>query len=85
MRISTYPTHFVQTVTVEINTNRDSHCIIALTSETGKILRMMGVDLNQGHNHITIDDLDALTAGTYLLHVKNVDGDFLYDTELIKP
>ena len=57
MEIATYPEKFSDDITVEISADSEDHCIIVLSNQMGRILRMMGVNVNQGKNKIHIDNV----------------------------
>ncbi len=84
MEISTYPEKFSDDITVEISAETEDHCIIVLANQSGRIRRMMGVNLNQGKNNIHVENVDTLESGLYQLSVKNTDSTLLYTSILTK-
>ena len=84
MEIATYPEKFSDDITVEISADTEDHCIIVLSNEMGRILRMMGVNVNQGKNQIHVDNVIDLDAGIYQLSVKNTNSNILYTSILTK-
>ncbi|HEY4154892.1 MAG TPA: hypothetical protein VGM24_05685 [Puia sp.] len=84
MEISSHPEKFSNDIIVEIRTESEDHCIIVLTNHSGRIRRMMGVNLNQGQNDIHVENVDTLEAGLYQLSVKNTDSTLLYTSILTK-
>ena len=84
MEIATYPEKFSNDITVEISADTEDHCIIVLSNEMGRILRMMGVNVNQGKNQIHVDNVVDLDAGNYQLSVKNTNSNILYTSILTK-
>jgi|SRR5664279_260708 len=84
MEISTYPEKFSDDITVEISAESEDHCIIILSNHLGRILRMMGVNINQGKNQIHMDNIRSLDAGLYQLSVKNTQSNILYSSILTK-
>jgi hypothetical protein len=84
MEIATYPEKFSDDITVEISADSEDHCIIILTNNLGRILRMMGVNVNQGKNQIHMDNVRTLEAGLYHLSVKNTQSNILYSSILTK-
>ena len=84
MEIATYPEKFNTDFTVEISADTEDHCIIVLSNQMGRILRMMGVNVNQGKNQIHVDNVNTLEAGIYQLSVKNTDSNILYSSILTK-
>jgi hypothetical protein len=84
MEIATYPEKFSDEITVEISADSEDHCIIVLSNQVGRILRMMGVNVNQGKNQIHLDNVRSLEAGVYQLSVKNTQSNILYSSILTK-
>ena len=84
MEIATYPEKFSDDITVEISADSEDHCIIVLSNQMGRILRMMGVNVNQGKNQIHMDNVNALEAGIYQLSVKNTESNILFSSMITK-
>ena len=84
MEIASYPEKFTDDITVEISADAEDHCIIVLTNQMGRILRMMGVNVNQGKNQIHMDNVRSLEAGIYQLSVKNTQSNILFSSILTK-
>ena len=84
MEISTYPEKFSDDITVEISAESEDHCIIILSNHLGRILRMMGVNVNQGKTQIHLDNVRSLEAGLYQISVKNIQSNILYSSILTK-
>jgi hypothetical protein len=84
MEIATYPEKFSDDITVEISADSEDHCIIVLSNQMGRILRMMGVNVNQGKNQIHVDNVNSLEAGIYQISVKNKNSNVLYSSILTK-
>ncbi len=84
MDISSYPEKFSDDIIVEISADAEDHCIIVLANQSGRIRRMMGVNLNQGRNNIHVENVDTLESGLYQLSVKNTDSTLLYTSILTK-
>lgn len=84
MEFATYPEKFSDDITVEICADSEDHCIIVLSNHLGRILRMMGVNLNQGKNQIHVDHVSTLEAGIYHLSIKNTKSNILYSSILTK-
>ncbi len=84
MEISTHPVKFSDDLVVEIKAETEDHCIIVLTNHSGRIRRMMGVNLNRGVNDIHVENVDSLEAGLYQLSVKNTESTLLYTSILTK-
>jgi hypothetical protein len=84
MEIATYPEKFSDDITIEISTDFEDHCIIVLTNQVGRILRMMGVNVIQGKNKVHFDNVIMLEAGIYQISVKNTNSNILYTSMLTK-
>jgi len=84
MMISSYPQHFDHSINIKIISENESHCIISLTNQKGRIRVMVGVNLSQGVNDIVVDKVETLENGLYHLQVKNTEAKILYNTELVK-
>jgi hypothetical protein len=84
MEIATYPEKFSDEITIEISADSEDHCIIVLSNQMGRILRMMGVNVNQGKNEIHVDNVNSLEAGIYQLSVKNINSNILFSSILTK-
>jgi hypothetical protein len=84
MEIASFPEKFTDDITVEISADSEDHCIIVLTNQMGRILRMMGVNVNQGMNQIHMDNVRTLEAGIYQLSVKNTQSNILHSSILTK-
>ena len=84
MEIATYPEKFSDDITVEISADSEDHCIIVLSNQMGRILRMMGVNVIQGKNQILMDNVRSLDAGIYQLSVKNAQSNILHSSILTK-
>lgn len=84
MEIATFPEKFSDDITIEISTDSEDHCIIVLSNQMGRILRMMGVNVIQGKNKIHFDNVTMLEAGTYQIIVKNINSIVLYSSMITK-
>jgi hypothetical protein len=84
MEIATYPEKFSDDITIEITTDSEDHCIIVLSDQVGRILRMMGVNVIQGKNKVHFDNVIMLEAGIYQISVKNTNSNILYSSILTK-
>jgi hypothetical protein len=82
--IASYPEKFSDDITVEISAESEDHCIIVLSNQMGRILRMMGVNVNRGKNEIHVDNVNSLEAGIYQLSVKNKNSNILFSSILTK-
>lgn len=84
MEIANCPNQFSDDITIVIDTDIEDHCIIVLSVEGGRTLRMMGVNLSQGKNRIHVDQVNSLQAGNYQLEIKNTNDNTLFTSLLTK-
>ena len=84
MEISTTSEKFSDDITVEISADSEDHCIIVLSNQMGRILRMMGVNVHEGKTQIHLDNVNVLEAGIYNLCVKNINSNILFSSILTK-
>jgi hypothetical protein len=66
-----YPNPFADKVTVNVTTESATSMVISLFDMSGKQVRTQNVNLVKGDNRITVDRLNSLTAGTYIMTIKN--------------
>ncbi len=78
------PKNLLTTLPLKSSADSEDHCIIVLSNQMGRILRMMGVNVNQGKNQIHVDNVNTLEAGIYQLSVKNTNSNILYSSILTK-
>ena len=69
---------------IEFSANGIDYGIIRLTDGQGKIFRMMGINLQEGFNLVTIENLQTLPSGDYCLYVGDTDGNVLHAEKLHK-
>ena len=69
---------------LKFQTDSEDHCIIVLSDQAGRILRMMGVNVIQGKNKVHFDNVIMLEAGIYQISVKNTNSNVLYSSILTK-
>ena len=84
MEIASYPEKFSDGITIEISTDSEDHCIILLSNQGGRILRMVGVNVIQGKNKVHFDNVTMLESGIYQISVKNTNSNILYSSILTK-
>jgi hypothetical protein len=84
LEISTQPDQFTTEIFIEINAHQEEHCILSFFHQSGRVLRMMGVNINPGTQKIAIPDLENLPVGKYQLHIRDATGLTLYIKDLIK-
>ncbi len=83
--ISIYPNPFHYFINIEMTSPDKRHVIISLTDQqNSKLIRLMGVGLNEGGNKIPIVGLHSLANGDYQLTIKNTRAELIYEIMLLK-
>ena len=83
-QVSIYPNPFISSLSFEVTVESNVTAIVQMLNQDLKIIRMLSWHLKKGTNKTTIEDLDALPAGTYYIDIKNPDGNNLFTTKLAK-
>jgi hypothetical protein len=79
-----YPNPFGSNISVEVVCEQNEDVIFRLYNPTGKVIKMSYWKLVNGMNKIILDNLERLTAGTYLIELNNPNEETLYSVELLK-
>ena len=66
-KLTAFPNPFVNSITIEISTDKSDHVIIRMRERKGKILRMFSWHLLEGSNLCSLNDLDDLLMETMYL------------------
>jgi hypothetical protein len=84
--ISVTPNPFTTVIHIEIESLDTSvnYCIVRLVDLKGKILKMIGVNVEQGSTKVSIDRLKVFPKGEYHLDVLTTDGKKIHSTSLNK-
>ena len=83
--VSVFPNPFNYIIRIKMTCAENENCIILLVESKEKVIRrILGVGLKKGTNHISLDDLQSLQLGTYQLYIKDIEGDTIYKTVLVK-
>ena len=83
-KLTAYPNPFVNSITIEISTDRDDHVIIRMRERKGKILRMFSWHLLEGSNLCSLNDLHDLLEGDYILDAVNEEGIVLGNAKVLR-
>lgn len=83
-QISVLPNPFISTLSFEVVVPVNETTIVRMTDENQKIIRLLRWTLKRGTNKTSIDDLQTLPAGDYFIDIKNMEGEHLFNTRLVK-
>lgn len=83
-QISVFPNPFVSTLSLEMVVSTNESAIVRMTDEHNKIVKLLRWSLKRGTNKTTIEDLQSLPAGNYYIDIRNMEGENLFNTKLIK-
>jgi hypothetical protein len=67
---SVYPNPFVNEVKIDVSSDRHETVQVVLSDNTGRICKTQTFTIQNGVNHISINDLSKLSAGMYVLQIK---------------
>jgi hypothetical protein len=84
MTISLTPRQFSTQINIDILSDQRGHYVVSLQDLEGKIFSMMSLELLEGINAFSMNQLQHLSAGSYSFHFINHIGKTLYNTKLIK-
>jgi hypothetical protein len=79
-----FPNPFGSNISVEVVCHQNEDVIFRLYNPTGKVIKMSYWKLVNGMNKIILDNLERLTAGTYLIELNTPDEETLYKEKLLK-
>ena len=83
-KLTAFPNPFVNSITIEISTDKSDHVIIRMRERKGKILRMFSWHLLEGSNLCSLNDLDDLLEGDYILDAVNEEGIVLGNMKMLR-
>lgn len=84
LQVRAYPNPFGSNISLEVVCEQNEQVIFRLHNPTGKVIKMSYWKLVNGMNKIILDNLDRLTAGEYLVELKDQNEQTLYSTWLVK-
>ena len=76
------PNPFKDKVEIELLAENSNETVLTLYDMSGKLVKTMQVKTTKGINRILLNDLGGLGSGTYILNIKNNDGEI--KTKLLK-
>lgn len=83
-QVTIYPNPFLTTLSVEVVVDNNSSAIVRMLDQQHKIVKMMSWNLKKGSNKTSLNDLETLPAGAYFIDIKNMEGENLFNTKLVK-
>ena len=83
LKVTTKPTPFHSSVTLEINCEQNKTIIVRLVDEEGTIIRMLSWYVMRGSNVTSLTEL-TLGNGDYFLDIMDTDGTVLFNTKISK-
>lgn len=82
--ISTWPNPFTSTVSININSSRSTKVNIRITDLTGKTIQLLSRDVEKGTTQISLNNLNHLAAGTYIIEITDLYNATRTNYKLIK-
>ena len=82
--ITSYPNPFTSQVNLSISSTINQQVTTSLYDAAGKKIRSEIKNLYAGNNSFAITGLDKMTSGMYYLEIKDMNGELLARTKLIK-
>lgn len=83
-QVTIYPNPFLTTLSMEVVVDNNSSAIVRMLDQQHKIVKMMSWNLKKGSNKTSLNDLETLPAGPYFIDIKNMEGENLFNTKLVK-
>lgn len=84
LKVRAYPNPFGSNISLEVVCQQNEQVIFRLYNPAGKVIKMSYWKLVNGMNKIILDNLERLTAGQYLIELKDQNEETLYSMELMK-
>ena len=81
---SAYPNPFIETLSLEVEVDANVSTIVKIVNPEGKIIKLLSWNIKQGINKTSLNDLETLDAGEYLLEIKDMKGNNLFSAKLNK-
>lgn len=78
------PREFNHQITIEVLSENEQEMIVKFRAANGKIHRLFGWQLIAGSNVTTLQQLEGLPTGNYVLEIFSVDGIMLFRGDLSK-
>jgi len=78
------PNPFFTSITLDVTCAQGKHVIVRMFDEDEKIVKMFSWFLVKGINITNIGEVNLLPSGTYALDIVDLEGDVLYNIQLVK-
>jgi hypothetical protein len=78
------PNPFFTSITLDVTCAQGKHVIVRMFDEDEKIVKMFSWFLVKGINITNIGEVNLLPSGNYALDIVDLEGDVLYNTQLVK-
>jgi hypothetical protein len=66
---------FKDRIDIQVSNNREEEAAVHLFNSSGKLVKYQEIKLNKGKNFTSIDNLDTLAPGVYVLVIRNGNQD----------
>lgn len=83
-QVTIYPNPFITSLSMEVVVENNSSTIVRMLDQKHKIVKMLSWNLKKGSNKTSLNDLESLPAGSYFIDIKNMEGENLFNTKLVK-
>ena len=84
LKVRAYPNPFGSHISLEVICEQNEQVIFRLYNPAGKVIKMSYWKLVNGMNKIILDNLERLTAGQYVIELKDHNEETLYSLNLMK-
>jgi hypothetical protein len=84
LKVRAYPNPFGSNISLEVVCEQNEQVIFRLYNPAGKVIKMSYWKLVNGMNKIILDNLERLTAGEYLIELKDQNEETLHTLTLMK-
>lgn len=83
-KVNLRPNPFFSSVTLEVTSGQNKQVIVRMMNTEGQIIKLFGWYLLKGTNVTTINELNSLHIGSYLIDILDNSGEALFSTQLKK-
>jgi len=83
-KVNMRPNPFFTSVTLEVTSGQNKQVIVRMMNHEGQIVKLFGWYLLKGTNVTTMNELNALHNGAYIMDILDNGGEMLFTTQLNK-
>lgn len=83
-KVNLRPNPFFSSVTLEVTSGQNKQVIVRMMNLEGQIIKLFGWYLLKGTNVTTINELNSLHNGEYVIDILDNGGDVLFSAQLKK-